>query len=314
MRIKRSLFKPRAKAGSYKIENKTEEKEPTRYIYDEIGWFGVEAGAFAKDLAEIKADTIHIRINSPGGNVFDGTAIANAIKASKAKIIIHIDGIAASISSIIALAGDEVYMADNAFFMFHEAWSITIGNADNLRDEADLLDKIDGALANTYVQKTGKGEKEIKKLMRAETWLTAEEALEMGMIDKIETNEKDEKAKATLFDLSVFANVPDQLKGENEIDINERDLERALRDAGCSRNQAKEILAKGFQNEREAQTEPVNQNAREAQTDNKPPQRDAEKPEKIKDVKTKDRTAELLTRGEELAPTRHIIIKEVLAK
>ena len=267
---------------------------PTVYIYDEIGWFGIEAGQFAKDLNGIKAGTIHVRINSPGGNVFDGTAIANAIKSHPAKVIVHIDGLAASISSIIALAGDEVVMAENAFFMFHEAWSVSIGSASDFREEADLLDKIDGVLAKTYVNKTGKDEKEIKDLMAAETWLTAEEALEIGMIDRIEEGEE---AKATIFDLSVFANVPECLNGECETELNPRDLETALRDAGCSRKQAKEILAKGLVEDpvRDAQDQDeVDQAVRDAQT---VPLRDAEMPKE-------DKVSDLLTRAEIAAPSQ----------
>lgn len=298
MRVKRSPFKAQSR-GTYRVENKAD-TDATVYIYDEIGWFGVMAEDFVKDLNGIDAKTVHIRLNTPGGSVFDGTAIANSIKQLKAKTIIHIDGLAASIGSIIALAGDEIRMSENAFFMFHEAWSISIGSAEDMREEANLLDKIDGVLAKTYANKTGMEVDEVKELMSAETWLTADEALAMGMIDVIETDESSEKAKATIFDLSVFANVPDKLKGKTvEKDPNERDAEKALRDAGFSRNQAKEILAKGFRNERDAQTEPVNQNERDAQTIAKPPQREAEPPE----PKKKDRTAELLTRGEMLAPT-----------
>ena len=298
MRIQnRSPFKPR---NTYTINNKVTEKEATVYIYDEISWFGINAEQFIKDLNDITAKTIHIRINSPGGSVFDGTAVFNAIKQHKAKTITHIDGLAASISSVIALASDEVRMAENAFLMIHDPWSIVIGNSDTMREEADLLDKIGGVIQKAYMDKTGKDGKEIKKLMKAETWMTGDEALEMGfidVIDKIEDDdEKDEKAKATLFDLSVFANVPDQLKGEKQEikkDPNERDAEKALREAGFSRNQAKEILAKGFQNVREAQTEPVNQDVREAQIDGIPPQREAELPKP-----KKDRTAEILTKCE----------------
>ncbi len=290
---KRSPFKPQAK-GNYRVENKTE-KEATIYIYDEIGWFGIDAADFVKDLNDIKAEITHIRINTPGGNVFQGTAMANAIKQHKSKTIIHIDGLAASIGSIIAIAGDEVRMADNAFFMFHEAWSFVIGNAEGLREEAKLLDKIDGVLAKTYANKTGKKEDEIKDLMNAETWLTAEEALEMGMIDSIE-EDKEEKASATMFDLSVFANVPDELKDIKK-DLNERDLERALRDAGCSRSHAKEILAKGFKgdpNQRDAEEATRLKTERDAQEEEKTRLREAEKAKKPE----KGSTADLLMQAD----------------
>lgn len=300
MRIQnRSPFKPRAK-GNYRIENKTD-KEATIYIYDEIGWFGIMAETFVKDLNDIKAEIIHVRLNTPGGNVFDGTAIANSIKQLKAKTIIHIDGLAASIGSIIALSGDETLMAENAFFMFHEAWSLAIGNAENMREEADLLDKIDGVLANTYAKKTGKKIDEIKELMKAETWLTAEEALEMRMIDAIE-EDGEEKASATMFDLSVFANVPDKLRDIKK-DLNARDIEHALREAGCSRSQAKEILAKGFQgdlNERDAQEEAHLQAERDAQIAEEARLREAEKAKNIKKGSTED----LLMQAEIMAPTK----------
>ncbi len=283
---KRSPFKPQAK-GNYRIENKTE-KEATIYIYDEIGWFGVEAADFVKDLDEIKAETLHIRLNTPGGDVFDGTAIANAIKNHKSHTITHIDGLAASIGSIIAIASNETKMAENSFFMFHEAWSWTIGNARTHAEAKELLDKIDGVLAATYAKKTREKEADIKEMMAAETWLTAEEALEMGMIDGIE--EDKEKASAAMFDLSVFANVPDELKDIKK-DLNERDLERALRDAGCSRNQAKEILAKGFKgdsSQRDAEEEARLQIEREAQVAEEARLREAGKVNKIEKGSTED--------------------------
>ena len=246
MRPHRSPFKPRA-LSKYKIENKSE-VEATVYIYDEISWWGIDAEKFVKDLNDIKAQTLNIRFNTPGGSVFDGTAVYNAIKQHKSRTISHIDGLAASIGSVIALASDEVRMAENAFLMIHDPWSIVIGNSDTMREEADLLDKVGGTIAKTYMDKTGKDEKEIKDLMTKETWMTADEALEMGFVDSIDKIEDDEKAKATLFDLSVFANVPDSLK-EGKPMPTAKDLERALRDAGCSIKQSKAILSEGFKDD-----------------------------------------------------------------
>lgn len=271
----RSPFKPRAKAG-HKIENKAD--ETTVYLYDEISWFGVSAEQFIKDLNGVSSKVLNIRINSPGGSVFDGTAVFNAIKQHKSKTVAHIDGLAASISSIIALAADEVRMSENAFLMIHDPWSMVIGNADIMRDEADLLDKVGKTIAKTYMDKTGKDEKEIKEMMNAETWMNAEEALEMGFIDIIDKGEKEAKA---LFDLSVFANVPDKLKGE-KLTPTARDLERILRDAGCSIKQAKVILSEG-----------IPEDLRDEDLPEPAPvvQRDVEQPKK-------DRTADLLIRAE----------------
>lgn len=283
--------------SKYRIENKA--NESTVYIYDEIGWFGVTAEAFIKDLNKIEAKTINIRLNTPGGSVFDGTAIFNAIKQHKSKTVTYIDGLAASIGSIIALASDEVRMAKNAFFMLHEAWSIVIGNASTMREEADLLDKVDGVISQTYMDKTGKDKKEIKALMSKETWLTAKEAKEMGFIDVIEDDSDDEKARASLFDLSVFANVPDELKEDRIVPVTERDLERILRDAGVSAKQAKTILAKGYDGYQrdvdEPEPEPEESVQRDVELES---QRDVDEPKP-----KKDRTAELLTRAEMVAPT-----------
>lgn len=265
----RSPFQQRAALTKYKIENKAASDEATVYLYDEISWFGVNAEQFVKDLNDVKASTLHIRFNSPGGSVFDGTAIFNAIKQHKSKTVSHIDGLAASIASVIALASDEVRMAENAFLMIHDPWSIVIGNADTMREEAELLDKVGKTIAKTYMDKSGKDEKEIKALMNAETWLTAEEAKEAGFVDIIEENENEEKAKATLFDLSVFANVPAQLKGDKRTPT-ARELEAILKNSGFSNKQAKEILANGYRDEplrdvEEVQTPPVQDSQRDAE-------------------------------------------------
>lgn len=288
MRIqKRSPFQPRAKVGKYRIENKTDES--TIYIYDEISWFGLTAEQLVKDINDLDSKVINIRFNSPGGSVFDGTAVFNAIKQHKARTISHIDGLAASIASVIALASDEVRMSENAFLMIHDPWSIVIGNAETMREEADLLDKVGGTIAKTYTDKTGKDKDEILEMMNAETWMTAEEALEMGFIDAIDQAKDEEKAKATIFDLSVFANVPDQLKGDKPKPT-ARDLERVLRDAGLSSKEAKGVLASGYKDDQrdvdESESEVVNEIQRDAETEDP---RDVEENEGLE---KKDRTAD----------------------
>ena len=249
MRIaNRSPFRLEEGQGSYRIENKAT-AEATVYIYDEISYFGVDAKAFVKDFNAITAKTIHLRVNSPGGSVFDGLAIFNTILQHKSKVIAHVDGLAASIASVLVLAADEVQMAKNAFLMIHNAWSMVIGDADDMRKEADLLDKVGGSIVQTYVDKTGKKESEILAMMEEETWLSADDALESGFADSIfDDDEKDTKEALSTFDLSMFLKVPDQIKNKDE-EITAREIEDALRDAGCSRKQAKLILAEGFQSE-----------------------------------------------------------------
>lgn len=294
---KRSIFKPMAK-GSYRVENK--EDNATVYLYDEIGWFGVEAEQFVKDVNAITAKTIHVRLNSPGGSVFDGMAIYNTLKQHKSKVVAHIDGLAASITSVIAMAADEVRASEESYLMIHEPWSIVLGGAEDMRHEADLLDKVGGTISATYQRKSGKEADEIAGMMKAETWFTGAEALEAGFVDVLEEIGEDAKAKASpiLFDLSVFANTPDTLMGDRQPPT-ERGMEKALRDAGCSRAQAKAILAAGLPEDlRDAdpqEPEPAEvQNQREAGDAG---QREADEP------KAKDRVADLLIRAEQLKST-----------
>jgi len=250
-------------------------------LYDEISYWGISADQFVKDLNASKASTIHIRINSPGGSVFDGTAIYNAIKQHKAKTISHVDGLAASISSIIALAADEVRMSDNTFMMIHNPWSIVMGDAASMREEADLIDKVrDTTIAQIYMSKTGKEKDEILGKMSAETWFTAQEAKEYGLIDEID-GEKEEKteAKAILFDLSIFANVPEDLKKLQNTFPSAREIEQALRDVGCSNSMAKGILASGLKPRDEGEPKPV-------------------EPKKQEKKQQKDRAAQLLIKAE----------------
>lgn len=155
-------------------------------IYDTIGSYDINAKQFAEDIKDIQADTIHLRLNSPGGSVIDGIAIYNSIKRHPAKVVTHIDGLAASMASVIAMAGDEVHMADNALFMIHNPWTVSIGDADELRADADLLDKMQASILSAYGRSQYEPE-EIKDRMDAETWFTAQEAYEAGFVDHIDT-------------------------------------------------------------------------------------------------------------------------------
>lgn len=158
-------------------------------IYDEIGlsfWGeGISAAAMVKDLSALDVKTIDVRINSVGGQVFDGLAIFNAIDRHPATVTTHIDGMAASIASIIALAGDEVRIAENAFMMIHNPWGVEIGDANAMRKMADTLDTLGGSLRDTYVAKSGQSEKVVTEWMDEETWFNAEEALAVGLVDEV---------------------------------------------------------------------------------------------------------------------------------
>src|SRR5258707_13669196 len=123
-------------------------EEATVYLYDSVDSdFGVNAEAFVKDFNAITAPKIHLRINSPGGDVFEARAIATAVAQHKSTVVSHVDGLAASAASYIAIAADEVEMAPGSFLMIHNAWTIVGGNASDLTATALLLEKIDGSLA-----------------------------------------------------------------------------------------------------------------------------------------------------------------------
>lgn len=236
----RSIFKGRATPG-YEVKNKAD--SPTKvYIYDEIGFFGVDAETFVKDFKNILGDVI-IRINSPGGSVFDGMAIYNAIKDHKADTTTIIDGLAASAASYIALAGDKVIMAEGTFLMIHDPYSLVVGTSEDMRKEADLLDKVRDQIAGLYANKSGKSLSEITTMMSDETWMTGKEAKASGFADEVT---EDNPAK-NLFDLSVFNNVPERFSNDDtDGDTpNRKEIEKALRQAGLSRQEAKAFYSMG---------------------------------------------------------------------
>jgi len=187
---------------------KAAEKTAEIYIYDEIGagfFGGVSAKQFVDDLNKIgKVDTINLYLNSPGGDVFDGVAIYNALKRNKAQIDVHIDGLAASITSVIAMVGNSITIAENGMIMIHDPWTFAIGNSVEMRKQADVLDQVGGTLVNTYTARTGIDAEEVKALMGAETWLDADQAVAKGFADKKSPSVK----MAAHFDLSRFRNVP----------------------------------------------------------------------------------------------------------
>lgn len=170
-------------------------------IYDEIGYFGITAQDFVNDIQGIDSPSITVHLNTPGGDVFDGLAIYNALKQHPANITIVVDGLAASIGSIIAMAGDKVVMARTAQMMIHDAWSMGIGNAKDMRKTADLLDKTSENLASVYAERTGVSTEVWRAKMLDETWFSADEAVEAGLADEVQSSSS--KAKNT-FDLSIY--------------------------------------------------------------------------------------------------------------
>ena len=220
----------------FQIKKKTDKKGEI-FIYGDIvseEWFAneVTAPGFKQQLDELgNVSEIDVHINSSGGNVFEGHAIYNMLKMHKAKINIYIDSLAASIASVIAMSGDTIFMHKNSFLMIHNSWIMTVGNAKELRDTADLLDKTDEASNQAYLDRAlNISEEELKELLDAETWLTASEALEKGFIDEIlEPNEiaasiSDERYK-------LFKSVPSSItKQDNNVTkhLEEQKLRRKI--------------------------------------------------------------------------------------
>lgn len=160
--------------------------EATVYVFDAIGgWWGMDPSEWVKDLQALKVKTIHVRINSPGGSVFDAEAMRSAMAAHPAKIIAHIDGLAASAATGLSLAADEIEMSDGAMYMIHHPWGGVAGGSADMRKYADILDKISVNLIRSYDKKTKAGQDQIRSWMDEETYFTAAEALEHGFVDRL---------------------------------------------------------------------------------------------------------------------------------
>jgi ATP-dependent Clp protease protease subunit len=175
------------KSSWYEIKNQA--GTPEVYIFGDIAdtkWD--DDTTTAKDFIDaIKPlGDFDLHINSPGGSVAAGNAIFNALRRHQGKITAYIDGLAASIASVIAMGADTVIMPENAIMMIHEPWSIVLGNAEDMRKAADMLDKFGSSIVTAYVEKTGMAASKVEQLMADETWMTAAEAVEMGFADEIE--------------------------------------------------------------------------------------------------------------------------------
>jgi ATP-dependent protease ClpP protease subunit len=183
------------------------EAEATLYIYDVIDAFwGVSAKMVIDAIAQAgDATTLNIRINSPGGDVFEARAIIEAIKRFDGKTIAHIDSLAASAATGIACAADEVLMAEGAFYMIHNASGFAWGDKTALRETADLLEKVEGAIVADYTGKTGKDAADIVAWMEAETWFSAAEAIDHGFVDGLAPTA--EKVKNT-WNLAAYSKAP----------------------------------------------------------------------------------------------------------
>lgn len=176
---------PQARVGHwYEIRNVSADAVDVA-IYDEIGYWGVTASDFVREIQSVQAKSITLRINSPGGDVFDGIAILNSLRQHPATVNVVIDGLAASAASFIAMAGDNVAMAPNSMLMIHEASGMVLGNSQDMSEMAALLDKTSANIANVYAQRAGGDPETWREAMRAETWYSDQEAVDAGLADEI---------------------------------------------------------------------------------------------------------------------------------
>ncbi|WP_167851055.1 head maturation protease, ClpP-related [Tabrizicola caldifontis] len=177
-------------------------------IYDEIGAYGVSAKGFLAELGALPDGVpIDLRLNSPGGSVFDAVAIYNALQRHDGTITVWIDGVAASAASYVAMAGDEIVMPENSFLMIHCPSGLVIGTAADMREMAETMDKIAGTMVRGYAARSGRSEKEIAALMAAETWFDAAAALEAGLATRM----IEPVRIAASFDIARFRNAPPAL-------------------------------------------------------------------------------------------------------
>ena len=247
------------KKNWYRITSKATEDVAEISIFGDIGpsWWGeyVEVSQFKQDFDAIKdAGRINVLINSYGGDTFDGIAIYNIIARERAKVHVEVLGMAASAASLIALAGTDLTMGDGSFFMIHNTSAGVYGFASDMREMADILDKISGQYANIYESRSGLTLDEVTAAMDAETWYTADEAVSAGFADY-----KSEAIDAAAFigiDIGKYnyQHIPETIP-KNEagteliIPATARQFEHFLRDAGFSKKKAAAITIHGFEAE-----------------------------------------------------------------
>lgn len=243
----KNLTDPSAPALAFRVLRNDAATEPTRVdVYDDIGgggWFsyGISAQDFVDQLAGIDGD-LEVHINSSGGDVFDGIAMFNALASRKGKVTTVVDGLAASIASILAQAGHERVIAPGAMLMIHDVWSMCVGNAGDMREYADLLDQLSDNLATIYATRGGTPDS-WRDAMRAETWYTAQESVDAGLADKLAQRPASAEDVAA-HNLEVFAKVPDWLRARSSLIAAARtpQLPVAAGALGTQRPAAKRVL------------------------------------------------------------------------
>ncbi|HFL6812677.1 TPA: head maturation protease, ClpP-related [Enterococcus faecium] len=214
----------------WECKQSANQNEADVFIFGEIVSFkwddtDTTAASFQKDLKELgEVSQINLHINSPGGSVFEGIAIGNMLRQHKARVVAHVDALAASIASVIVASCDEVIMPENSMLMIHNPWIISMGNAKELRKQADDLDKIAESSVVTYLAKAGEKltEEKIKQIMDEETWMSAQEAYNYGLCDVVESaNQVAASISQKLFE--TYQKVPEKLLDSRQEDSRDQE-------------------------------------------------------------------------------------------
>lgn len=228
MALNRPILKARNPGTARRCELVRGQAEDTLYIYGVIGedfWGdGIAAADVARAVRDSKAARLNVRINSPGGDVFEGVAMAQALRDFKGELVAYVDGLAASAATLLTTAASKTLMAKGSMLMIHQAWTVARGNADDLISQAALLEKIDGQIAQQYADRTGVALEQAKEWMRAETWFTEDEAVAAKLATGIQGGDgndgegdadaDDVKSRIRQWDLKAFQNAPAALLKE----------------------------------------------------------------------------------------------------
>jgi len=217
----------------YQIKNKGNDCIDVS-LHDEIGLWGVSAADFINEIkSNMQAKSINLSIHSPGGNMLDGLAMFNALKAHPAKIYSHVTGIAASAASTVLMAGDVITMPEDAYIMIHNPMGGVYGGSEEMRDYADVMDKLKSGAVNIYAKKSGKQVDDISEMMDSETWLNSTDALEHGFIDTISdaVGVSNKAGAFSKYFKSMLVNTDSNVEQVEQIETR-KDLENFLRQSG----------------------------------------------------------------------------------
>jgi ATP-dependent Clp endopeptidase proteolytic subunit ClpP len=206
-RVPGRIFNLSSGAPSWRLVRNQASSTTEIYLYDEISYWGVTAADFVRELQDVDTDEISLHINSPGGDVFEGIAILNSLRQHNAKVSVTVDGLAASAASFIAMAGDSVTMARNSELMIHDALGFVLGNAADMQDMAELLNRTSDNIASIYAERAGGEVADWRKAMVAETWYSAQDAVDAGLADQVDGHAAGGETNS--WDLSLFNRHPE---------------------------------------------------------------------------------------------------------